>query len=736
MAALSCFQPSRPLLAQPARCLDEDHYAVPLTLRRRQLFQRCDDARAQWHSNPAPAPVQQVSVKKTREELTKNASQGVSGAAARRLHIESGWSKVEEVRKKFEGASVAATTSFSRSFESPPRRRLADSLFASFKLPRKKDGMLAPRSPAPQPKRKSAVQLLAETKAFYVKSETVRDRKQELPLRVSSGLSQAIAAGGCHLVSSGAPISNDVYCNPYATTGRIGVSRRAVSAGEGLQNTLRRLLEHSDSRENVYSPPIYAVPHKPFPRRAAPPSSLCCQSKSETGRRRAPSIDPVHHTLLPSPQSSPDSAAGELSAEHVGAISPPAQYAHSAPRYIRSNSHCQPARDDGGGNINSHKSLPDLHTQAHVYPEHGHPGPEPASRSPRRRRHSSHQRTASCSSKGTRSNHSSLMSSCDAFSEHPSPGEETYQYNSRCGSSFARDSGGSSGHYTQGAPPSPTSQPEYRYNSYYPGCYVSAPPQFQDGAPSPPPPPPPPPHETRVGIHFQASAPPPQFQDEPPAYYDEYDCHRAPVKCQPRADRRDRDRDYKRYHEGTTELVSKQPQYAEPRRRVDDTQEYVNTAQICPPEEVTSPLGTFKRQRCLRYKQRRPRPILRSKSDISDRYRRTEGRSPASAPCEADDSPDSLSSSSTRLQAFFSRLGLEARVWDALLARAPNDSPVYFSDASSRDSALLPDYTVQGATQKPIYRNTEPPSVVERNARIVKWLCQCRKTLPQASQAH
>ncbi|CAG9124792.1 unnamed protein product [Plutella xylostella] len=402
----------------------------------------------------------------------------------------------------------------------------------------------------------------------------------------------------------------------------------------------------------------------------------------------------------------------------------------------RSNSHCQPARDDGGGNINSHKSLPDLHTQAHVYPEHGHPGPEPAARSPRRRRHSSHQRTASCSSKGTRSNHSSLMSSCDAFSEHPSPGEETYQYNSRCGSSFARDSGGSSGHYTQGAPPSPTSQPEYRYNSYYPGCYVSAPPQFQDGAPSPPPPPPPPPHETRVGIHFQASAPPPQFQDEPPAYYDEYDCHRAPVKCQPRADRRDRDRDYKRYHEGTTELVSKQPQYAEPRRRVDDTQEYVNTAQICPPEEVTSPLGTFKRQRCLRYKQRRPRPILRSKSDISDRYRRTEGRSPASAPCEADDSPDSLSSSSTRLQAFFSRLGLEARVWDALLARAPNDSPVYFSDASSRDSALLPDYTVQGATQKPIYRNTEPPSVVERNARIVKWLCQCRKTLPQASQAH
>lgn len=34
-------------------------------------------------------------------------------------------------------------------------------------------------------KRKSAVELLAESKAFYVKSETVLDRKQELPLRVN-----------------------------------------------------------------------------------------------------------------------------------------------------------------------------------------------------------------------------------------------------------------------------------------------------------------------------------------------------------------------------------------------------------------------------------------------------------------------------------------------------------------------------------------------------------------------
>lgn len=45
--------------------------------------------------------------------------------------------------------------------------------------------MAAPRAPAQQ-KRKSAVEMLAESKAFYVKSETVLDRKQELPLRVTA----------------------------------------------------------------------------------------------------------------------------------------------------------------------------------------------------------------------------------------------------------------------------------------------------------------------------------------------------------------------------------------------------------------------------------------------------------------------------------------------------------------------------------------------------------------------
>ncbi|CAG5055248.1 unnamed protein product [Parnassius apollo] len=829
MAALSCYQPCRSHLAQPARCLDEDErqHSATLSLRRRQFIERCQENRGPRHRDQIP----EVSVKRTREELAKHASQAT--LLTRRLNVESGWSKVEEVRKKFE--SSTDSTSFSRSFESPPRRRLADSLFASFKLPRKKDNMAAPRSLAPQPqqKRKSAVELLAETKAFYVKSETVLDRKQELPLRVSSGLSQAIASGGCHLISSGT-INNDTCCNPYATTRSAGAGRRSAGGGEGLQSTLRRLLEHSDSRENIYTPG-YAISHKiyadsrrlkdscperePMPRSQYTSGTFSGTSSSGTSGSKAHKSDPDRDKnrpmsfgdarvffpesfviprqrpseviiknaySIPSPQSSPEqmelpepvlSGPGSP-ADQLPTISPPAQYAHSAPRHTRSNSHSQPSmrEEDGCTNINSHKSLPDLHVQAHCYPEPA-AGTETPGRASRRRRHSGHHRTASCSSKGTscyRSNHSSMISSCDAFSEHPSPGDDNYQsYNSRCGSSFARDSGGSSGHCTQrSAPPHPphphhahptTTHHEHssRYGSRCRSpaeCYVSAPPQFQDGAPSPPPVPAtapaathPAPHlystHPRVGIHFQASAPPPQFQDEPPMYdYGDYDCsYKTPLKCL-NVGRKDygNSREYSRYHEPSTELVNKQPQYQEVRMRprIDDKQEYVNASQICPPEEVTSPLGTFKRQRCLRYKQRRPRPILRSKSDISDRYRRAEGCTDTCAEERGSGSEGGGGGGgegeSTRLQQFFERLGLEARQYDALMLAAPPDSPVFFSSASTVDSTQLPpaaDYTVQGpGLQKQIYRNTEPPSVVERNARIIKWLCQCRKTQMQAPQ--
>ncbi|KAL4708638.1 hypothetical protein ACJJTC_008164 [Scirpophaga incertulas] len=787
MAALSCYQPCRSHLAQPARCFNEDENrksSATLSLRRRQFVEQSHESRNARRGDLVP----DVSVKRTREELAKHASQTLP--LTRRLNVESGWSKVEEVRKKFEGASTVP--SYSRSFESPPRRRLADSLFASFKLPRKKDGMSASRSLAPQPqqKRKSAVELLAETKAFYVKSETVLDRKQELPLRMSSGLGQAIASGGCHLVSSG-NASNDACCsNSYAASRSLGSSRRSASAGDGLQDTLRRLLEHSDSRETVYSPTY--TPHKSYtearrakesypgrehPAAARPQhsagnysgtsSSSGSKPKHDTGkmnrplsfgdarvffpesfvipRQRAAEVVVQNPYSLPSSHSSPEhmelpdpvvSGSGSPQ-EQVGAISPPAQYAHSAPRYGRSNSHSQPSvrEDEEELNINSHKSLPDLHAQARGYTEHHNSvAPEAMGsmgRSSRRRRHSSHQRAASCSSKGT----------------------------SRCGSGFARDSGGSSGHYTQrSAPPharrrtdsgSSTQHDHHsRYNSYGEepaelplDVYPSAPPQFQDGPSSPQAQRP---HATRSGIHFQesyrfsqpTSAPPPQFQDDPPVYdYGDYECaHHAPcVSLCHNAARKD----FPRYHEPA------QTQYQETRRRarIEETNEYVHAAaaaaaQMCPQEEVTSPLGTFKRQRCLRYKQRHPRPILRSKSDISDRYRRGEGRSEAAA--AADEEQELDPEEILRLAQFFERLGLEPRQFEAIARDPPPESPVFFSSASTIDSnqlAAAADYTVQGpGTPKQGYRNTEPPSVVERNARIIKWLCQCRKTQHQHQQ--
>lgn len=79
------------------------------------------------------------------------------------------------------------------------------------------------------------------------------------------------------------------------------------------------------------------------------------------------------------------------------------------------------------------------------------------------------------------------------------------------------------------------------------------------------------------------------------------------------------------------------------------------------------------------------------------RYRRTDGRSPASAPCEGEDSPDSPSEESSRLQQFFERLGLDPRDYDAIVLEQPPESPVYFSSSSTVDSnqlAATADYTV------------------------------------------
>ncbi|XP_017773621.1 PREDICTED: uncharacterized protein LOC108560542 [Nicrophorus vespilloides] len=121
------------------------------------------------------------------------------------------------------------------------------------------------------------------------------------------------------------------------------------------------------------------------------------------------------------------------------------------------------------------------------------------------------------------------------------------------------------------------------------------------------------------------------------------------------------------------------------------------------------PPSTFKRQKCLRYK--RDRPILRSKSDISDRYWR-----PPEPPI-------------SHLEQFFEQLGLTGDSYEDMLSLSrSSDSPVYFSDVSTIDSSRPLDNGADYCQSASTYRPSEPPSIVERNARIIKWLCNCRKS--------
>ncbi|KAB0805538.1 hypothetical protein PPYR_02508 [Photinus pyralis] len=118
-----------------------------------------------------------------------------------------------------------------------------------------------------------------------------------------------------------------------------------------------------------------------------------------------------------------------------------------------------------------------------------------------------------------------------------------------------------------------------------------------------------------------------------------------------------------------------------------------------------TPISTFKRQKCLRYK--KDRPILRSKSDISDRYWR-----PSDPPI-------------SHLEQFFEQLGLTSDSYEDMLSNSRSSSPVFFSDVSTIDSCRPIDNNEYCPSS---YRPSEPPSIVERNARIIKWLCNCRKS--------
>lgn len=134
----------------------------------------------------------------------------------------------------------------------------------------------------------------------------------------------------------------------------------------------------------------------------------------------------------------------------------------------------------------------------------------------------------------------------------------------------------------------------------------------------------------------------------------------------------------------------------------------------------------------------RSRPILRSKSDISDRYWRAGGNNPVRPPL-----------SISQLEAFFDCLGLDRDNFRQITnvgggggEHSRTSSPVYFDSVSSVDSTpgqqayahgnhsggqWQNNNSSEGNDENSQSRVSDPLSIVERNARIVKWLFQCRK---------
>ena len=344
-------------------------------------------------------------------------------------------------------------------------------------------------------------------------------------------------------------------------------------------------------------------------------------------------------------------------------------------------------------------------------------------------RHSPHSEALSCCSRGNRSNKS--------------------------GSSFNRDSGGSSGHYTHRSEPCCKQQQQQLQQQQQQ--------QQQDAA------------QTNQSDFRRDSGSSTQHSGN--SYYAygippiRYDCMECRAKIQndancllnfttpevPEAFQDDYQMEKSRryYDESKNNVSSNASKYyktqlaTSPKSKQPDSLPIIPQQHVPQDTELSPPLGTFKRQRCFRIKQRSRytspndrncrseddrRPILRSKSDISDRYwhRNTLQYSDKLTQQQQRNKSESMS----QLERFFDRLGLNEENYDEYIAPksqynsdtdSDHSSPIFFSDASTVDSNRLPDSTEVPPNNAPSYRPSEPPSIVERNARIIKWLCNCRK---------
>ncbi|KAM0724872.1 Protein FAM110B [Formica fusca] len=557
-------------------------------------------------------------------------------------------------------------------------------------------------------KRKSAVELLQETKAFYVKSETVLDRKQELKNSGHLQVSQLSAPGAppprllrkCTGNSSACPMqpTSPSQLQPTPMTPPCcWVSCHEQDRLDGIlspQQTLPPALPPK-------SPRLVPVPQR---RTISGPPSGTGGDQLQTKLRRLLNTDSKENVFFSDspPQSTTQSNGVSTTREEKfryspGSLSPGCRdedrILHCAPQDVRfkfgrSNSH---SHTSGRSNRKSnsspsventicHKSLPDLHT------------------STRRRASLSPRASTKLSAKPTAHHQATNTSNCPDYETSSDYSDRSFKRDSVCyrssrhirrslgsgggdassvlssggrtqkssGSSklshgaTARDSGGSSGHCTHRSEPAPRIQ----------DCWTHI--RRDSGASTQ--------HSTekdrsRKGSYIGGTLPP-----------------------------------VVRHYSPDSESSNSQTDYS----------------------------PTCNSRFSDGWKEGRGRPILRSKSDISDRYwRQDNGRSSkvSSRP------PRSM----TQLENFFDRLGLDSDNYQRITEpNSKSSSPIFFDSVSSVDSALgLYSWVSNNQTnQSNQWQNNcsigmgndecnqrvnDPPSIVERNARIIKWLCQCRK---------
>ncbi|CRL00080.1 CLUMA_CG013362, isoform A [Clunio marinus] len=654
-------------------------------------------------------------------------------------------------------------------------------------------------------KRKTAVEMLAESKPYYVKSETVLDRNQQLNLRGAGNNTMSYALSPSRVPSS----PHHSYYHQTSTMERYprsSASRRTASSGSDmLQTKLRRLL--NTEKESLMSSDDMLIP--PPPRNYH--DSYQTQHRSRNYQQQLSVHSEIQNqndlsvffpSAFLSPQSLPPKTSDDLDVLYSYSIddsdgflerpiSPPEQYAtNTAPKnekikkekqrcdYLRSHSQSMavdefrpktngrikknPYSQNTTNSINSHKSLPDLHTQIS--------------------RHSPHSEALSSCSRGNRSNRSGSS-----------------------GFNRDRDSGGSSGHFTHRSEPcckqmeklmmTQQQQQQQKQQQQVNSNQIQHQHDYRRDSGS---------STQHSGNSFYANQQ--QFR---------YDC----IEC--RAKMRENETifnfnfpvevpeafqdSYQDSNDTVRNTYYNQQQKISPITKSpspDLSQEMLSpSSQNIELSPLSPPLGTFKRQKCLRFKNFRyyngsvsqisnsqpnslpveadddRRPILRSKSDVSDRYMNRESSAQNRRERYHQTAEESFGSNGSggssgykmnksdslhELEQFFDQLGLDNENYTEIIVRTPkkhqrsasatlpvssysdNDesehsSVVFFSDCSTIDSNRIiadsgPSYNgdqknIQNNPANPnLYRPSEPPSIVERNARIIKWLCNCKKS--------